>query len=97
MPSVKPAYRSGPVFKEVLELTRPDHLVIRQIAADAYIVVTPPSASGTEFIVATVRHPNEARTFVSLGAVVQFALDISGIAKLHFELISSPADREIEV
>jgi len=94
MSIVKPAYRSGPLFKEVLELTRPEFLVVRQIAVDAYIVATPPSPSGTEFIVATARHPNEARTFVSLGAVVQFAIDISGITTLHFELMDSEAAQE---
>lgn len=96
MPSAKPAYRTGPLLREVIDMTAPEYLVIREISPDAFVVATPPSPSGTEYIAARARFPDQAREFASINAAVRYAVELSNLSLVRFELIKSDQPRETD-
>ncbi len=85
------AYRVETRFKEAVELTGPEHLYIRQTPNNTYIITAVHAARGTEYILSTMRNREAAREFSDLGRCVQFAIDLTGVYNIHFQL--NPAAR----
>ncbi len=84
----KKAYRVEARFKEAVELTGPEHLYIRQTPDNTYIITAAHAARGTEYILTTSRNREAPREFVDLGRCVQFAIELTGVHAIHFQLRS---------
>ena len=80
------AYRVEARFKEAVELTGPEHLYVRETSNNTYVIAAVHSTTGTEYILSTARNRGAAREFADLGRCVQFAIDLTGVSAIHFQL-----------
>ncbi len=89
MASMSPQYRPEPWFKEVLELTTPRHLIIREVSTGRFIVCAPHAQEDAEYVLSTVRNPDEPKLYTDIGRAIQSAKALSGVCRFHVELSSS--------
>lgn len=90
VPDFTKVYRVEPKFKETLGIIQADHLYVRQLAESAFIIAARDRNTKTDYVLATARAPSSARTFTHLGRCVQFAVRMSGLKIMHFELLDEP-------
>jgi hypothetical protein len=73
-------------FKEVIRDLQAEHLIVRQIAANEYIIVFNHPNLPIEYVVAPARRPKEARVFTDFGRAVKVAVRMSGLKLMAFDL-----------
>ena len=79
------AYRVEQRFQEAVSLFGPDHLCVTETAEGTY-TLSAFHPNGVEYVLSTQRNPDEARQFSDLGRCVQFALKLTGISAIEFQL-----------
>ncbi len=79
-------YRVEARFKEAVELTGPDHLYVRETPDKTFIITAAHLAKGVEYILSTQRNSGAPREFVDLGRCVQFAVNLTGVQMIQFNL-----------
>ncbi len=73
-------------FKEVIRDLQADHLIVRQIAKNEYIIVFNHPNLPIEYVVAPARRPKEPRVFTDFGRAVKVAVRMSGLKLMEFDL-----------
>ncbi len=75
-------------FKEVIRDLQADHLIIRQIGENEYIIVFNHPNLLIEYVVAPARRPKEPRVFTDFGRAVKVAVRMSGLKLMEFDLFA---------
>lgn len=77
-------------FKQTLGILKADHLYVRQVAENAFMIAARDPATQTEYVLSPSRNPTTPRYFTNLGRCVQLAVRMSGLKTIHFELLDEP-------
>ncbi len=73
-------------FKEVIRDLQADHLIVRQIGLNEYIILFNHPVLAIEYVLAPARRPKEARVFTDFGRAVKVAVRMSGLKLMEFDL-----------
>jgi hypothetical protein len=95
MGSMTPVYRVLPRFREILELTAPQYLTIRQLSDGRFILCAPHASADSEYVLTTERSPDEPRVYANLDRAIQFAHSLSGLIRFHVELFENGNDADL--
>ena len=83
-------------FKELIRDQQADHLIVRQVGTNEYIIVFNHPNLAIEYVVAPARRPKEARVFTDFGRAVKVAVRMSGLKRMAFELFDEADSGETE-